>query len=158
MIYVLIVSQFPEFPHSKPGLPFPIWFLQLCVILCVSKPFSYQQKCQYNFHRTYLKHFSNFRVHLPVIFGSFVSKFSPPDGHCVLSNQPIADRVRFYSYIVLFRGQVDSQFQVFFASFPTLYTLSHCRLVNPPSPLVSPFPRSVFNRREDLFKLLTFTI
>ena len=110
MIYVLIVSQFPEFPHSKPRLPFPIC-TNIYNLLC--KPISYQQKYQYNFHRTYLEHFLNFRDHLNFVLTSFVSKFLQPDGHYVLSNQPIADRVRFYSFIVLFRGQVDSQFQVF---------------------------------------------
>ena len=119
MIYVLIVSQFFQNFHIQ-NLDYHFrfdFYTNIYGLLCKCKPISYQQKCQYNFHRTYLKHFSNFLVHLPVIFGSFVSKFSPPDGHCVLSNQPIADRVRFYSFIVLFRGQVDSQFQVFLPPF-----------------------------------------
>ena len=117
MIYVLIVSQFPEFPHSKPRLPFPIC-TNIYGLLYVNL-ISYQQKCQYDFHRTYLEHFFefhffNFLDHLNfVLIFSSVNKFSQPVAHYVLSNQPIADQVRFYSFIVLFRGQVDSQFQVF---------------------------------------------
>ena len=120
MIYVLIVSQFFQNFHIQ-NLDYHFrfdFYTNIYGLLCKCKPISYQQKCQYNFHRTYLEHlyFSNFRGHLnfdALVIFSFVNKFSPPGGHYVLSNQPIADRVRFYSFIVLFRGQVDSQFQVF---------------------------------------------